>query len=106
MVSKNDILSPRVARFNGIRFELKNVLDALTLEMVGGQKTIFVFCPICSMEASVPIVIGKTPQHVKCTHCGSELAFRLLPSGAYKVRSELGLEYVVGTERTWKEKVF
>jgi len=105
MVDKNDIISPRVAKFNGIRFELKNVIDALRLEMVG-QKAIFVFCPVCSMEASVPIVVGRPLQHVKCSHCGNELGFKLLPSGAYKVRSELGLEYVVGTERTWKEKVF
>ena len=58
------------------------------------------------MNASVPIVVGKTPQHLKCIHCVSELAIRMLPSGAYKMRSELGLEYVVGTERNWKEKVF
>jgi len=105
MVERKNIVSPRKAIQDGVHFELQNVLDALAWEMKG-QKAVFVFCPICSMDASVPILIGRELQTVNCRHCGSELKFKLMVSGAYKVRSELGLEYVVGTERTWREKVF
>lgn len=106
MVDKRDLANATTAIQDGVRFELKNVLDSLTMQMLGKEAPIFVECPICFQKASVPIIAKKRLQNSRCRYCRSDLKFKIMPSGAYKVRSEIGLEYVVGTERTLKEDAF
>ena len=91
---------------DGVRFELKNTLENLEREMIGVDRAVFVACPICLSNASTPIMPKRPLQTVKCRNCGNELKFRIMASGKYKVRSEIGLEYVVGNERIVKESVF
>ncbi len=106
MVDKNNIKTARVAVQDGIPFDLKNVLNNLAREMIGKEKAVFVMCPVCKQPASVPILPSRQLQTVRCRHCTSELKFRIMGSGAYKVKSDLGVEYVVDQERTWKSKTF
>lgn len=106
MVDRQNIISPRVAVQDGVRYELQNVLDNLTREMIGTERAVFVGCPICEQKASVPIMPKRKLQTVVCRHCYSELKFLIQMSGKYKVRSEIGLEYVIGEERTLKENAF
>lgn len=106
MVDKRDVISPTVAVQDNVRFELKSVLESLTRELVGAEKPIFVECPLCNNKASVAILRSKSLQNAKCRYCSAEMKFKIMLNGAYKVRSDLGLEYVVGEKRTFKERAF
>lgn len=103
---KFDSKKPRTVFQDGVRYELQNTLDNLTREMIGVEKAIFVACPVCLSNASTPILPKRRLQTVKCRNCGNDLTFKIMSSGKYKVRSEIGLEYVVDTERTLREDAF
>lgn len=89
---------------DGVGFDFKNVLQTLHYELTGQGKALLVKCHLCESNASVRLNIQKKLQTLNCTWCKARMKIRILATGKYKIKSQMGIEMVNGEHRYWIER--
>lgn len=89
---------------DGVGFDFKNVLQTLQMQLMGDRKFLLVRCHVCDSNASVRMELNRVLQRLECTWCGAPQKIRMLSSGKYKIKSQMGIEMVNGEKRHWIER--
>ena len=99
------IISPTKAIQDKMPMDLWDSLAMIKTKLNTGKEAMRVACPVCEYPTGILLVDRSGRQERNCSWCHDESVFVKLPSGAWKIKSVVGIEKIESSgKRTWREK--
>lgn len=100
-----NVVSPTKAYQDKMPMDLHDAFSLIKAKHDTGKEAMRVECPVCTYPTGILLVDRDGRQERNCSWCRSESIFVKLPSGAWKIKSMVGLEKIESNgKRSWRDK--
>jgi hypothetical protein len=100
-----NLVSPTKAYQDKMPMDLYDAFKTIQVAHETGKQAMRVECPVCDYPTGILLVDRNGRQERKCSWCKSESIFVKLLSGAWKIKSMVGLEKIDSSgKKSWRNK--